>query len=418
VFLNKINWTDLFFDLTNRLSRNVYQAWEASTINFFAPSKLGAIIETSIDVESLYVLATTLKFYGSSDIQYGNQKLNLNLDAPFFYGLNASFDAFDKHNALLLIGTNPRFEASLLNTTLRKQQLSRALPYALIGNYNDLKIKYNHEGLSVKTCLNIVENKTPLFRKLYTLDNSTIIAGVENLKYANALLIQNIIRFLGKKLFVQTKKGVRLGILHMNVASLSFANLGINAGVRSVLHATMATDKAFNNLFVVQPYEISSTKWLSNKVYTNVIGLSTHKPLNIVCDNLLPIKASYEKNGYFFNIENRLRKFYKAVSAPTEARSLEAFFFALCRVQFLPSEWLGVLKSFWMFKHEVPVNILAEKQINNFFFNLFSYSETASKGKKTFFIPAIKNFYINDLITQNSSTMGECALFLNDDKNF
>jgi NADH-quinone oxidoreductase chain G len=415
---NKITWTDLFFDLSNRLSRNVYQAWEASSINFFAPSKLGAVVESIIDVESLYILATTLKFYGSSDIQYGNQRSQVNIDAPFYYGLNATLDSFEKHTALLLIGTNPRFEASLLNTTLRKQQLSRALPYALIGNYNDLKIKYNHEGTSIKACLNIIENKSALYSKLYNLESSSIIVGVENLKYSNALLLQNIIRFLGKKLFVKTKKGDRLGILHTNVTSLSFANLGITAGVRSILHSATTKDKAFNNLFVIQPYEVSSTKWLSNKVYTNVIGLSTHKASTIACDSLLPIKAPYEKSGFFFNIENRLRKFYKAVSAPTEARSIDAFCFALCRVQFLPSEWLSVLKSFWMFKNEVPVHILAEKQISSFFFNFLSYTESSFTGKKNFFVPAVKNFYINDLITQNSVTMGECALFLNEDKNF
>jgi hypothetical protein len=71
-----------------------------------------------------------------------------------------------------------------------------------------------------------------------------------------------------------------------------------------------------------------------------------------------------------------------------------------------------------MFKNEVPVDILAEKHSANFFFNLLNYSEASFKGKTFFFMPAIKNYYINDLISQHSSTMGECSLFLNEDSNF
>jgi len=52
----------------------------------------------------------------------------------------------------------------------------------------------------------------------------------------------------------------------------------------------------------------------------------------------VPIKNFYEKDGFLFNIEGRIRKFYKAVTAPTEVRSFENFIVTLCRVQFLPDE--------------------------------------------------------------------------------
>jgi NADH dehydrogenase/NADH:ubiquinone oxidoreductase subunit G len=52
----------------------------------------------------------------------------------------------------------------------------------------------------------------------------------------------------------------------------------------------------------------------------------------------LPIKSLYEKDGFLYNIEGRLRKFYKVVTAPSQSRSLESFFVALSRVQFLPKE--------------------------------------------------------------------------------
>jgi NADH-quinone oxidoreductase subunit G len=218
------------------------------------------VVESLIDVESLYLLATTLKFYGGTDIQYGNSRIHLNVDNPTFYNLNRTFDSLDNLKGLILIGTNPRFEASLLNTNLRKQQMARALPYMLVGNAVATKFKYSHEGNSLKVLNALIENKNNNFQKYYSLENSSIFLGVESLKNKNALVLQNITRFLGKKLYSKTRKGERLGLLHANTTSLAFANLGIDAGVRSVLHLTDVQDKKFNNLFVVQPFEVSAKK--------------------------------------------------------------------------------------------------------------------------------------------------------------
>lgn len=412
------SWADILIDISSRLSRNLYQAWENKTVHFIAPSRLAVVVESLIDVEGLYLLNTALKFYGGTDIQYGNHKMNINIDAPIFFNLNRSFDSLETLKGLILIGTNPRFEASLLNTSLRKQQLNRALPYLSVGAYAQLKFKYNHIGNSLKTLLNLIENKNSAATKFYNLENTSIIVGAENLKNKSSFLVQNMSKFLGKKLFVKTNKGDRLGLLHANVTSLAFANLGVSSGVRSVLHLSNVRDKKINNLFVIQPHELATKKWVSTSVYTHIIGLSTHKPANILCDRLLPIKNFYEKDGFLYNIEGRLRKFYKAVTAPTEARSLESFITALCRVQFLPQEWFGVLKSFWTLNDEIPVTNLIEKEIPNYFFNIFNLNEDSFKAPASFFIPATMNFYITDTITQNSSVMGECSLFLNDNNNF
>lgn len=411
-------WANLIIEISSRLARNVYQSWENKTVQYVTPSRLGIIVESFIDVEGLYLLNTALKFYGATDIQYGNSKINLNLDAPVFFNLNRSFESFEKLNGLFLIGTNPRFEASILNTLLRKQQLNRALPYIAVSTYMQPKFKYNHAGNSIKNLLKIIENKENVSTKFANLDNTSIILGVENLKNSGAFLIQNLVRFLGKKFYVKTKKGDRLGFLHTNVASLAFANLGVNAGARSKLYLSNERDKKFNNLFLIQPYKISTQKWLSTSVYTHIIGFSTHKSINILCDHLLPIKSFYEKDGFLYNVEGRLRKFYKAVTAPTGTRSLESLIMTLCRVQFLPQEWFGVLKTFWMLNDEIPLNNLIEKDVSNYFFNMFNIQEENFKIYASFFIPAIMNFYITDHITENSSTMGECALFLTENNNF
>jgi hypothetical protein len=70
-----------------------------------------------------------------------------------------------------------------------------------------------------------------------------------------------------------------------------------------------------------------------------------------------------------------------------------------------------------MLKEELPLSVLVERNIGNYFFNLISYTEDSFVASKSIFVPSITNFYITDTISQNSSIMGECSLFLNENTN-
>jgi NADH-quinone oxidoreductase subunit G len=226
----------------------------------FKPSKIAAVVESMGDLEALYTLSTVLKFYGSSDIQYSNTRLTLNLDLPLFFNLNRNIDSLEELKNLILIGSNPRFEASIINTSLLKNQLARALSYITIAPFADLKLKQKHEGNGLRGLIALVENRINSVKTFYFSENPAIILGAESLKGKNGDIIQNLVRFLGKKFYTKTLKGDRLGILQANITSLNFANLGLDIGVRSALHHKNLEDRKINNLFVVQPYKISPKK--------------------------------------------------------------------------------------------------------------------------------------------------------------
>jgi len=66
--------------------------------------------------------------------------------------------------------------------------------------------------------------------------------------------------------------------------------------------------------------------------------LGTHRTINLNPDRFIPLKTFYEKDGFLVNIEGRLRKFYKSVTAPERVVSLETFFITLLRAHSLPSK--------------------------------------------------------------------------------
>jgi len=219
-----------------------------------------AIFDGMQDFDSLSFSSLVLKYFGVSDFHYSTIKMGLNNDLPNFFNLNDGFKTVDNLNSLILIGTNPRFEASLLNTTLRKYQLQRAATYFTINPFADLKFAHNHLGTSVRTLISLIENRTGALKHIYNVVNPAVFIGVENIKGQNSLILQNLARFIGKKFFTKNKSSDNLGYIHSNITSVNMAQLGLDIGVRSDLHLNIVKDREIDTLFVIQPQKFVEKK--------------------------------------------------------------------------------------------------------------------------------------------------------------
>ena len=381
-------------------------------------SKITAVVDSLIDLEGLYIMTYGLKLSGAADIQAGNHISKINFDIPSYYTFNRTVSSLTNLTSLLMIGVNTRFETSILNTTLRKHQLGRDLIYYFIGVYSNLKLKQNHLGISSTKLLEILSNKTNATKELVLTKGSSIFLGSEILKSKNGAILQNLARLLAKRLFLKTSEGDRLGILQGNPTNLIFNHLGIKPSVRSNLYVEEIQDKKIDLLYTVQPHTLTAKKWLSTLVYTNVTSFVTHKPATFPSHTLIPMQTFYEKDGYLLNLEGRVRKFYKGVTAPKGILSLETFFVTLLRAQVGPTKWLKTLKNMWRFNEEIAVTKNIEKIMlfqNNFFYN---YTEPSIFLIQAPFNKSLSDFYSTDLLTSNSVTMGESSLFLNKRRNF
>jgi len=411
------SFAEILLELKTYLSGNVFNT---NTKDKNKPLNIALIADSLLDLESLYILNETMKFYGANTIEYGNSRTNINFDTPNFYTLNRKFSALSELNTLLMIGLNTRFESSLLNTSLRKQQISRDLSYITIGAYSDLKLKQNHLGLNPKTIISLIENKTNITKLLVNTKMPSVFLGVEILKGKNGFILQNLSRFLAKRLFLKTKNEERLGYVHANTTSLIFNSLGISSGVRSPINVTEIEDKKINLLFAIQPFTLKVKKWISAANYTHIFAFATHKPTNLNYDRLLPMKSLYEKDGYLVNIEGRIRKFYKSLTSPEKILSLESFFTTLLRAHGGSSKtkWLITLAKVWRFNDEVMLDKNLEKVNNIYPFFFFNISEGGFIIDNAPFAKTLSNFYQNDLLSANSLTMGEASLFLRKGRNF
>ena len=60
--------------------------------------------------------------------------------------LNSSIQGLEDADVILLVGTNPRLEAPVLNARLRKRWMAGALKVGVIGEACDLTYDYEHLG--------------------------------------------------------------------------------------------------------------------------------------------------------------------------------------------------------------------------------------------------------------------------------
>ena len=368
------------------------------------------------NIESLFFFNKFLKTLGSSDIQINNKLSNFNIDAPCFYQFNSTLKAVEKSDLILLIGCNPRYEASMLNLKIRKQFTRFNIPIGLIGNPVDLTYPVEHLGSSTKTLIELSEGKNKFCQKIRKSTNPLIIVGSEFLSRKDHKALLNLLGFLGKKTFINLKNYNGLNFVHSNLSQINACELGIQPGPRSFLH--LLNNKLSNKKSIDFSFFMNLDKLDNNLNFkeSEKFLLNTHRVEGLF-DNLIPINGHFERNSLLFNTEGRLQKAYKTTSSYKYGRNSEDFLKTIIKLNegnidsFTNS---NLIKNIPFIKNQ---NKIREK----FHFNFLDLLYNKNNKNKIYlsnFKPIINNFYMNNIIEHNSKVMAECSIFLNNKTNF
>lgn len=266
------------------------------------------VMGSQVNLERVYAAKafTSVKPYGSINQDFISPKLNL--DIPFFYSLNRMFSVFaeDIRSSVVQIGTNLRFEASLLNTILRREQSRRGLQYVTVGAFSPLRYAHSHKGNSINTLYCILENRITFVKQQYnSIKPLSILSGVDSLRNNYSTFIQKLIFLVGKLFFIKTASQDRLGFVHSSVGSLAFSHLGITSKMTQ-------TDYTF-------------------KVASPIYGQNV--ALNSTFNYGMPSKTLYETDGHLLSLQGQRRKHVKVIN-PIVVNNLPKFNFEseLCAI--------------------------------------------------------------------------------------
>lgn len=101
-----------------------------------------------MDVEGATALKDTFNRLDCDNFEIRSNNIKVNPDLRSNYIMNSHITGIEDCDLLLMIGTNPKFEAPVINSRILKATRKNNLKVAVIGTPNDLTYEYMHLGSS------------------------------------------------------------------------------------------------------------------------------------------------------------------------------------------------------------------------------------------------------------------------------
>jgi NADH-quinone oxidoreductase subunit G len=359
--------------------------------------KVGAVIGDLADCESIIALKDLLKSLGSNNFECRQDGAVFDAANPAGYLFNTTIAGIEKADAILLVGTNPRVEAALVNARIRKTWLANRIKIGVIGEAVERNYPTKYLGADAAALEELLNGKGAFAEILSNAKNPMIILGAGALRRADGAAVQALARKVAEKFNMVCDGWNGFNMLHTAASRVGALLLGVTSPMK--LDEILKLDV----VYLLGADEISTDKIGKN---TFVIYQGHHGDAGAArADVILPSSAYTEKNATYVNVEGRAQHSRQAIFPLGEAREDWKIIRAL-------SEVLGKV---------LPYNTLTEIRARltaeNAVFGAVDAVQPAAWGafgkegvcEKTPFTLPIRNFYMTDPITRASKTMAKCT---------
>jgi NADH-quinone oxidoreductase subunit G len=372
-----------------RESKLVEASWEdafAAIAAVNAGSSVAAIAGDLVDCETMYAARALLASMGSSLLEGRQTGMDYDTTSLAAVNFNTTIAGIEHADAILLVGSNVRWEAPLVNTRIRKA-IKRGARVFAIGPQVDLT--YTVEWLGDDLSL-LAKLPTAAAEAFAAAERPAMIVGGAGLRGLGAALK------LAEKLKLVRDGWNGFNVLHMAAARMGGLMLGY-AQPGGIADIVAAKPKL---AFFLGADEVDFSKFA--KSFKVFIGHHGDKGA-AAADVILPGATYAEKSGTWVNLEGRVQVGERAVFPPGDAREDWTILRALSAVigTPLPFDTLGTLRA--AMSAEVPA--LAREGLVRFDWNPPKL-DTKAEGAITY---PIKDFYLTNAICRASPTMERCS---------
>mmetsp|Transcript_1728 Transcript_1728/g.1183 ORF Transcript_1728/g.1183 Transcript_1728/m.1183 type:complete len:258 (+) Transcript_1728:1030-1803(+) len=182
-----------------------------------------------VDVETLVAYRDLMHRLNSDYLDVRVSGPQLSADFRNQYLMNSRITGIDDTDLILLVGSNPKVEAPVLNARIRKSVSVNGLEVALIGSAPNLSYDFLHLGNSPATLKELAHGSHPFFERLSKAELPMIIVGADVLERRDAQGILNLVYELAAKtnLINEKENWNGVNILHKEAARVGALDLGI-----------------------------------------------------------------------------------------------------------------------------------------------------------------------------------------------
>ncbi len=370
------------------------------------PARVGAIAGDLACVESMKAARDLMGQLGVKNLDCRPPGVPLGFGPRAGYLFNSTIAGIDRADAILLIGTNPRWEAPVLNARLRRAWL-RGAKVGLIGAEVDLSYPALALGAGPRAIASLAEQ--PFFETLKTAAAPMIIVGEGALMRPDGAQILRAAGRLAAAAGVVREGWNGFNVLHSAAARVGGLDLGFLPQAGGLDTAGMLEAARFGRvetLLLLGADELD----LPAPGISTILYLGSHGDRGAAnADVILPAASYAEKDAIWVNTEGRVQFGRKAVFPRGQAREDWTILRALSATlgQPLPYDDLPTLRARLIADHPTfgAVNYVRPAEGA---FDPASLGGDGAIGEAPF-TPPIADFYLTNPIARASLVMAECS---------
>lgn len=369
--------------------------------------QIAALAGDLVDVESMLMAKRLMQHLGSPhmDCRWDGAYADATNQASYVF--NTNLNEIEMADVCLLVGTNPRWEAPVLNLRLRRGVIKNNMKVFRVGFEHNLTYPVEDLGNDIALLNDILLGKTKVASAFALAKRPAIIIGQAALKSEQAPVLLNICAQIAEKFNIVNHDGWNgFNVLHTAAArvgglDIDFVPGQMGIGAKDVIAATH--DGRIKTVFLLGVEE-AAPKLSKNAfiVYVGHHGDKGAQNANVI----LPGAAYTEKTAVYTNTEGRSQCASKAVNPPGLAKEDWKIFAEILK---------GVNAAKQYDSLEAVRQDLAKESsefVDNHNFNKREWSPKMGKpGTLTAeaIRPVIENFYMTDVISKNSLIMAQCV---------
>ena len=364
-------------------------------------SKIAGHLGDLVSLETTLAFKKFFELLASKNLEFREKKFYINPEDKMNYIFNSSINGIEKSDLILLVGCNPRHEATILNARIRKAFTKNKTPIFSIGDPGDQTYEYKIIGDNTQTIKDIIEEKHEFNKVFNEAKKPLIIIGESALELdSGGYIFEELKDFLYQKKLINEKWNA-LNILIQNASTVGALDLKIlNYKKNNYEFFDNIKNKKFKILYLLNSDNLKFEKNDEFIIYQGSHGDRVAE----IADVILPSAAYTEENGLYQNLEGRVQECRKASYPAGEA--LESW--KVLNKLTLAYKNKKLFDSFKTLREEALKKLVNFNSINQ----LPKFKEPSKKVNNSFksekiFINPI-DYYFSNSISRASKVMSEC----------